>query len=326
MTGSTPNAPAQSDSSGQFDFESEIAKSDTPHGGSAQLTDHGVEESIPVIPGFDLKAVVGKGGCGLVYIGEQINTRRLVAAKFLNAHLQGGPVEKRMRREAYITALLRHRNIPLAIDFGTLGKVPYFVTEYCPGKPLDRCGPLPERTVWLIALQISSALAAVNRAGVIHRDVKPGNIIAGLQSNGQVLARLIDFGLARAPGDARNEGGLLGENQSVGSPPYVAPEQLIRASEVDGRADLYAFGATLYHLLTGIAPHGMKSPEVLRKKIAEDPMPPKQLMPEVSTELDSLIMRLMKRAPDHRPENADKVRAEIWNYLKKNQPNRALEP
>jgi serine/threonine-protein kinase len=252
------------------------------------------------IPGYQLLEKLGQGGMGIVYKAKQVSMNRLVAIKVLHSRLSGKrDFLERFRREAHTAARLSSSNVVQAIDVGSLGNVHYFVMEFIEGRTVAQeigDGKIyGEREALGIIMQVAQALDHAHRRDLVHRDVKPANIITTTEGS----VKLADLGLARDNADReaiRAERGML-----VGTPYYIAPEQIEGREEIDIRADLYALGATLYHMVTGQPPFASKVlDEVLDAHLAEDPTPPDRLNTALSAGLVEVVEFLMAKEPRQR--------------------------
>lgn len=247
------------------------------------------------IPGYQLLEKLGQGAMGTVYKARQMSMNRLVAVKVLHPRLAANPeFLGRLTREAHLAARLSHNNIIQAIDVGSAGPLHYFVMELVEGRPirelLDAGKLYEEREAVEIILQIAQALQHAHRRGLIHRDVKPANIV--LTTDG--IAKLADLGMARETDDAvlaRREKGM-----AMGTPYYMAPEQIRGRENIDGRADLYALGATLYHMVTGRPPFPYPEIDrVLQAHLEEELTPPDHLNQKLSSGLGEVVEFLMTK-------------------------------
>jgi serine/threonine-protein kinase len=252
------------------------------------------------IPGYALLEKVGQGSMGVVFKARQLSMNRVVALKVLHPRLgSNAELLERMRREAHLAAKLSHNNIVQAIDFGSAGSVHYFVMEYVEGKTirqeLDAGKVFAEGEAVEIVLQAAQALEHAGRRGLVHRDVKPANLV--LTAEGVV--KLADLGMARQARDPqadRRERGL-----AVGTPYYMAPEQIEGRQDVDIRADLYALGATLYHMTTGQPPFPSKDvDEILRAHLEEELTPPDHINQGLSAGLGEVVEVLMAKDRERR--------------------------
>jgi serine/threonine-protein kinase len=247
------------------------------------------------IPGYQFVEKLGQGAMGIVYKARQLSMNRLVAIKILHPRLAANSeILRRLVDEAHIAAKLSHNNIVQAIDVGSAGNIHYFVMEYVEGtnikQELEAGKKYEEKEAVEIVLQIAQALQHANRRGLIHRDVKPANII--LTKDG--IAKLADLGMARETDDAartRAEKGL-----TIGTPFYISPEQILARSDIDVRADMYSLGATFYHMVTGQPPYPeAKVDEVLEAHLKRELTPPDHLNTELSSGLGEVVEIMMAK-------------------------------
>lgn len=252
------------------------------------------------IPGYHLLEKLGQGGMGLVYKAKQLSMNRLVAIKLLHQRLVANPQYlENFTREAHVAAKLSHNNIVQAIDVGSAGDLHYFVMEYVEGttlrKLLDGGKIYNEREALEIVIQIAQALDHAHRRQLVHRDIKPGNII--LTPEG--VAKLADLGLARQTGDtarAKAEKGL-----ALGTPYYISPEQVQGREDIDIRADIYALGATAYHMATGKTPFASPNiDEVLDAHLRTELTPPDHLNTTLSSGFGEVVEFMMAKSRQKR--------------------------
>jgi serine/threonine-protein kinase len=259
------------------------------------------------LPGTPYKLVseLGRGSVGVVYQALHVDLSRTVALKVLDPDKLGGSAVDRFRAEARSIAQLSHDNLIKVFDFGVAqdGR-PYYAMEYLVGESLERKlakdGELGWREAVGIALQAARALEAAHGAGVLHRDVKPGNLL--ITSSGVV--KLFDFGLASEPVAAADSEAV----HVVGTPEYMAPEQA--QGSADARSDIYALGAVLYELVTGYQPHvGANLVELLDMKRRAPVLPPSVRRPEAGMPkaLDVLVAKMLSPDPAKRPQTAKEL-------------------
>ena len=265
--------------------------------------------------GFELIRKLGQGGCGVVFLARQLSMDRTVALKVLPKRLakNRGFVE-RFRREAKAAAKLNHPNIVHAIDVGEAEGYFYFAMEYVNGETvgalLARRGPLAEEQALRIARDIADALAHAHDAGVLHRDVKPENII--IAPDGR--AKLTDLGLAREV--EGHDAAVTKVGAAMGTPHYISPEQVRGETELDGRTDVYSLGATLYHMLTGAPPFaGGTSAEVMAFHLTQTPPSPQKDNPAVSHQTSRIVQKAMAKTRDSRHSTAGAMRDDIADQL-----------
>lgn len=255
---------------------------------------------------YKLVSELGRGSMGVVYQALHLDLSRTVALKLMDPDKLGGSAVDRFRAEARSIAGLSHDNLIKVFDFGVAqdGR-PYYAMEYLVGESLERKlakdGEMPYREAVGIALQAARALEVAHGAGVLHRDVKPGNLLLTAQG----VVKLFDFGLASEPA-AAGDGEAL---HVVGTPEYMAPEQA-RGGSADARSDIYALGAVLYELITGYQPHVAKNlVELLDLKCRVLPVPPSERRPDagIPKALDVLLGKMLSADPEARPQSASEV-------------------
>ena len=262
---------------------------------------------------YELVQKVGQGGMGLVYKGRQVSLDRVVAVKILNKSLcDNAEFIKRFEREAKSIARINHPNIMAVYDFGQANGLYYMVTEFIEGNSLsknisdqvmltiDVLGPL--------LVQCLAGLAHVGTTGIVHRDIKPDNILITLDGT----AKIADFGLAKDV--TRNDStDLTAVGLAMGTPAYMSPEQCM-GRKLDGRSDIYALGVTAYLALTGEKPFvGQSSFEIMTKQREFTPPPPRQLNPAIAKEVSDLIMRMLAKNPQDRFKDAEECRQSWLN-------------
>ena len=249
---------------------------------------------------YELGPVLGAGAMAVVHEAEDVELGRPVAVKVLAENLaHDGAVRERLLREARIAARLSHPNVVRIYDTGEEGGRPYIVMELVDGESLaelvHREGPLaPEQAVHLV-LQACAGLEAAHQAGLVHRDVKPGNLL--LSRDG--VLKIADFGIARAHDATR----LTLTGTVLGTAAYLAPEQAL-AEEVTAAADVYALGAVLYELLTGVPPRRGETLAAALAAHADPVTPVRDVKPDVPAALESVVMRSLARMPEFRPGSA----------------------
>ncbi|MGH3192818.1 MAG: Stk1 family PASTA domain-containing Ser/Thr kinase [Streptosporangiaceae bacterium] len=263
---------------------------------------------------YELDGVVGRGGMAEVYRARDIRLDRIVAIKTLRADLARDPTfQARFRREAQSAASLNHPSIVAVYDTGedmmTGIPVPYIVMEYVDGRTVrdllqDGHRLLPERTLEIID-GVLRALDYSHQAGIVHRDIKPGNVM--VTRNGDV--KVMDFGIARAMSDAQAT--MTQTAQVIGTAQYLSPEQA-RGERVDSRSDLYSAGCLLYELLTGRPPFTGDSPVAIAyQHVRENPIPPSRVDPDVPPWADAIVLKAMAKSPADRYQTAADMRADL---------------
>jgi serine/threonine-protein kinase len=212
---------------------------------------------------------------------------------------------RQLRTEAAALARVKHPQVIAFLDFGFDARWPYLVTEFFEGRPLGELlrtgGALPPAWALFLVSQMADALGAVWQAGLVHRDIKPDNILVG--PNG--VGKLIDFGLAKA----RRPMSESGEPELAGTAAYIAPEQAKDASLVDHRADIYSLGVTLYEALTGRLPfEGRNRVQVIFQHLNSPPVPPLQRVPTLPPLASDLCLWMLSKDPADRPQNYEELR------------------
>jgi hypothetical protein len=269
-------------------------------------------EGPPVLGDFEILERIGQGAMGAVFRARQRSMDRLVAVKVLKPSLAGDKAYvERFWHEARAAARLHHPNIVLAINAGEDHGLYYFAMEYVEGHSVGlllKAGPLEERRALEIALQVARALDyAWSQERIVHRDIKPGNIIITPEGT----AKLADLGLAHEVAlDETDE--FTAEGKVVGTPFYIAPEQILRRADLDVRCDLYALGASLFHMLTGRPPYeGSDAKAVLAKHLHEPVPDPRRVRPELSEGAARIVTKLLAKDRDGRYPDATALAADI---------------
>ena len=256
---------------------------------------------------YVIKRKLGSGGMAIVYLAEDQELGRLVALKLLDdRHASDEQFVERFRREAQSAAGLNHPNIVSIFDRGHAAGTYYIAMEYLDGRTLKellvRNGPTPIPIAIDYARQILGALSFAHRNGIVHRDIKPHNIIVG--SDGRL--KVTDFGIARSGTSQMTEAGSI-----VGTAQYLSPEQA-RGAPVDPRSDLYSLGIVLYEMLTGAVPFTGDTPvEIAMKHLSQVPEPPSTLRHDVPHDLDAVVMRALAKAPEQRYDSAEEMDADL---------------
>jgi serine/threonine-protein kinase len=257
---------------------------------------------------------IGEGGMGVVYRAWDERLQRDVALKVLpQGKLGDEAIRRRFRQEALALAKLSHSNIESIHDFDTQEDVDFLVMEYVPGVTLSeklKSGPLSEQEVLRHGEQLAEGLVTAHGKGVVHRDLKPGNL--RITPEGEL--KILDFGLAkllRPTSDVDVTQSLTQDRGISGTLPYMAPEQL-RGEPVDARTDIYAFGAVLYEMATGKRPFVEDVPPKLMDDILhQSPPSPRQLNPHLSSGLEQIILKCLEKRPDDRYQTATDVRSDL---------------
>ncbi len=258
----------------------------------------------PHIGRYRLIKTLGRGAMGVVYLGYDEAIDRQVAIKTIHRALlegeDGAEWLERFRREVRAAGRCLHPNIVTVFEFGEENGIPYIVMEYVQGRELrdylKERQPLPLANAVAVAVQVLHALDHAHACGVVHRDIKPGNII--LLPDGQV--KVSDFGIARMEAAS----GMTQHGMTVGTPAYMAPEQF-GGREVDRRADLYATGVVLFETLTGVRPFaGGSASDLMYKVLHDPPQPVTRVNPRLPIDLDAVLAKALAKSADQRFQNA----------------------
>jgi serine/threonine protein kinase len=250
---------------------------------------------------YDLLEKIAEGGMGTIYKGRHRQTGQVVAVKLMPAHLAANAVMlRRFEQEFRAASLLNHPNIVRALDFGDDGTTPYLVMEFVEGESLgqkiERDGRMPEADAIRLIAQVAQGLHRAHKQGMIHRDVKPDNVL--VTPDGQ--AKLADLGLVK---EVETDLNLTRTGRGLGTPHFMAPEQFRNAKNATVQCDIYSLGATLYMMVTGELPFGSTNGplDAWMKKIQNELVPPRKLVPTLSERVDWAIRRAMSAAPEQRP-------------------------
>ena len=261
---------------------------------------------------FEISGVLGEGAMGVVYLAHDPQIERPVAIKTLRpGHSGGGPsgeLEARFLKEAKLAGRLQHPNIVTIYEAGQDGTVPYIAMEFVDGEPLTRfLGSRDTLTIGQrveVVRQTALALQHAHERGVLHRDVKPGNIL--LTRDRRV--KVADFGIGKLLSATAE---LTRTGQMIGSPAYMSPEQ-IRGAKLDGRSDYFSLGVVFYELLTGVRPFPGDSITTLVYQILHtEPRDPLEVRADLPPAARDVFARLLAKAPDQRPKDGDEFLAEI---------------
>ena len=285
---------------------SRVSENTAHHAEDAELRAH-VEQALSAT--YELDKEIGRGGMGIVYRARDRRLKRHVAIKLLPPELSfRRDVRSRFLREAETAAQLSHPNIVPIYSVDEVGNLVFFVMACIDGDNLgtlvQKRGPLPIENVRRWLQEVSDALAYAHSRGVVHRDIKPDNILLdGIDGR----ALVTDFGIARAASsDNSDTARLTATGMAIGTPAYMSPEQASGDRDLDARSDLYSLGIVAYQMLCGEPPFtGGTTPALLVKHLAEAPVPIQQRRPDTPPDLAAIVMRLLEKNPDHRFQQAN---------------------
>ena len=284
-----------------------------PHGSPPTMQPE--ELPLPHVKGYEIEAVLGRGGMGVVYKARHLKLNRTVALKALLAGAYAGPVERmRFQREAEAVAGLCHSNIVQIYEVGEHEGRPYFTMELIDGGSLVRqlaAAPPTVRSAAELVASLADAMSAAHSAGIVHRDLKPANIL--LTAGG--TPKISDFGLARR---LASEAELTATGAPIGTPSYMAPEQANgEAGLVGPAADVYGLGAVLYELLTARPPFRAETAlKTFRQVVADEPVPPSRLNTRVPRDLETVCLKCLQKEPQRRYASAQALAEDLRRYLR----------
>ncbi len=252
------------------------------------------------IGGYEIIGKLGEGGLGVVYKARQLSMGRVVALKVLHERwVTDDEFRKRFLVEARLVGRLSHPNLIQVIDVGRYKSTLYFSMEFVDGEPVDatvdRDGRMDLQSTVSIAIQVAGALEYLHQRRIVHRDVKPGNIMVTKAG----IAKLGDFGFVKSS----LESVLSTEGEVLGTPDYISPEAARGEKNLDFRSDLYSLGTTLYHMLTGNPPFGGSVSDVMDQHIKDEPKPIQSVVKDLPPEMARVVERLMKKKPGDRYQN-----------------------
>jgi len=284
----------------------------TGEAASARFVPPPVGEIAQLFPQLEILRLIGQGGMGAVYKARQPTLDRFVALKVLPPAVASDPgFAERFNREARALARLNHPNIVAVHDFGKAGPLHYLLMEFVDGtnlREVERAGELSREQALAIVPQICEALQFAHNEGIVHRDIKPENLL--LDKRGRV--KITDFGIAKMVGVGSGQQMLTGAQDVVGTPHYMAPEQVERPQAVDHRADIYSLGVVFYEMLTGELPIGKFQP-------------PSQKV-QVDVRLDEVVLRALEKEPSRRYQQASLLKTEVETIAGTPAPGGARPP
>jgi serine/threonine-protein kinase len=273
---------------------------------------------------YRIDGAIGAGGMGVVLKAWHLVFDARVAIKFLlPERVANREARTRFDREARATFQIRSENVPRVMDIGTLDTgIPYIVMEYLRGKTLSELvadtGALDIPTAIDYLLQACDAVAEAHALGIVHRDIKPGNLFLTHRANGSPCIKVLDFGLAKA---GYHKGSLTTVHRSMGTPRYMSPEQWLSARDVGPATDVWALGATLFQILTGLPPFQADEVDVLCQLVLSSTAPPlSSLRPDAPAELDAIVAKCLQRNPRHRYDSVTSLAGALVTLIP--DPNR----
>ena len=293
-----------------------------PVGGSDPLIGHTLGDR------YHILSLVGEGGMGRIYLAEHVRMNRQCAVKIMRQNLvNDADAAARFAREASSAARIIHPNVAAVFDYGESDGHVYLVMEFVEGKALgsileeERVLSLPRALE--LTRQVADALAAAHELGIVHRDLKPDNILIARTKSGREVAKVVDFGIAKAiedvPGQKLTETGLV-----IGTPEFMSPEQLM-GDPVDARSDIYSLGCILYLLVVGVPAADAPTREgMLKRRLSENAPHPKSENETLPAELDALVAKALAPAPDDRFQSAAELRDALARVATSTSPVEAV--
>ena len=275
------------------------------------MSDHG---NVILNDRYEMQQRIGRGGMADVYLARDVLLDRLVAIKVLFPEFATDPAfVERFRREAQSAANLNHPNVVSVYDWGRSNNTYFMAMEYVPGRTLAEAlndvGPISASKAAEVGIEVAAALSFAHRNNVVHRDIKPGNILIG--SNGQL--KVADFGIARALGSSADSG-LTAHGAVMGTAAYFSPEQA-QGGQPDPRSDLYSLGIVLYEMVAGQVPFSGDTPvSIAYKQVHEAPTPLHQFAPDVPRAFEAIVARLLAKDPARRYPTAEAVRDDLRRF------------
>ncbi|HEY2157131.1 MAG TPA: protein kinase, partial [Isosphaeraceae bacterium] len=288
---------------------------------SSSVSDDGPPRELVDHPDYEVVRELGRGGMGVVYLANNTLMGRMEVLKVVGSHLvkrQG--VLDRFLREIRSAAKLHHPNIVGAYAAMRLGDCVVLAMEYVEGEDLAQLvkarGALPVTNACYFTYQAALGLQHAHERGMVHRDIKPANLILAREGK-KAIVKVLDFGLAKATSEGQLDSGLTHEGQMLGTPDFIAPEQIVDAQRADIRADVYSLGCTLYYLLSGGAPFRATSLyELLQAHHSMDAPALNMVRPEVPSELAALVAKMMAKDPARRFQTPGEVSQALTKFFK----------
>ena len=286
-----------------------------------RLSSSDLGEGDVLVGKYRIEAVLGEGGMGIVLRATHLELGCQVAIKVMRPELaQHEESVNRLLVEAQAAASIRSEHVARVLDVGRLDSgAPFLVLEYLEGRDLSqilsKVGRLDSQIAVDFVLQACQALSEAHGAGVVHRDLKPENLFLSHRSDGTPVIKVLDFGISKRLTRAGREAARTNPSELLGSPLYMAPEQMRGSVDIDARADIWSLGVVLYELCTGQSPFfGESIPAICARVIGIDPAPPRSLMPTLPSGLEAIILRCLRKEPAHRPASIAELATALAAY------------
>jgi len=270
---------------------------------------------------YRIESVLGEGGMGIVLRATHIDLGCRVAIKVIRPELaQNEAAVNRLMAEAQAAASIRSEHVARVLDVGRLETgAPFLVLEYLEGRDLAQIlvqrGHLVSHVAVDFVLQACQALSEAHGAGIIHRDLKPENLFLSFRADGTPIVKVLDFGVSKRLTREGRQAARTNPSELLGSPLYMAPEQMRGSADIDARADIWSLGVVLYELCTGQSPFfGETIPAICARVIGIDPIPPRSLNDSLSVGLERIILRCLNKDRAQRPSDVAQLAAELVHY------------
>jgi serine/threonine protein kinase len=319
ITGPRP----QADRPSTGDAASSGMETDRGHGVSGSPPEAAtLPQELAEHPDYEIVRELGRGGMGVVYLARNKLMGRTEVLKVISGHLLENPaVRDRFLREIQSAARLQHKNIVTAYSAMRLGRNIVLAMEYVEGDDLAKIvrssGPLPVANACYVVHQAALGLQHAHERGMVHRDIKPANLILGRDGT-KAVAKVLDFGLAKVTSEGPSDTSLTRHGQTMGTPDFIAPEQIRNTQSADIRADIYSLGCTFYYLLTGGPPFRGEHPwDVYQAHISMIAEPLNVVRPEVPAELAALVAKMMAKAPARRFQTPAEAAQAIFPFFQR---------
>jgi len=294
-----------------------VAAARKPHAGREQTS---AAEDLGSLGNYKLLEQIGEGGMGIVYRAMQPGADRIVALKVIRSSVTSAgeafrkKAETRFRNEIHAAAKLEHENIIPVYDAGMVGELMYFAMRFVDGRSLNELvkqGPIDNRQAASYMAGVARGVAEAHRCGILHRDLKPQNVMIDARTDQPMVA---DFGLAKL---LDTDDQLTKTGETLGTPSYMPPEQISDAAKVDARGDVYSLGATLYHLLSGRPPfQAANTLGTMRQVLYDEAVPPKRLNSLVDADLETISLKCLQKEPARRYQSAQEFLDDLERYLR----------
>lgn len=298
-----------------------VASNELPPARSRRLSSSDFGEGDVLVGKYRIECVLGEGGMGIVLRATHIDLGCRVAIKVMRPELANDEASvSRFLIEAQAAACIRSEYVARVLDVGRLDNgAPFLVLEHLEGRDLSQVlvqrGHLASHVAVDFVLQACQALSEAHGAGIVHRDLKPENLFVASRADGTPIIKVLDFGISKRLTRESREAARTNPSELLGSPLYMAPEQMRGGVEVDARADIWSLGVVLYELCTGQSPFfGETIPSICARVIGIEPTPPSQLNDSIPERLEQIILRCLRKDREERPANVAQLAGELAEF------------